>query len=307
MTRRTDCIAFSRLHPIRKIRIMQNERFSINCQLFIHSGQPFSSVNIYTTEYLTNIDLFQDSIYLINQKQEQTFPYHHHLKGQFTYIEGGISYLNTRDKAYFLPARHYIWIPPQLEHFVLHTSSTLKVANIYFTDEDDLKHPFFSKMGIYPVNDLLLEMLIFTERWSQTIRPGGFDYEFLMTLKHLLPEISQHPLPIALPTTHHERLVPVLEYLQRNVSQPLHLPEVAYEFGTSARTLSRLFHQELDMSFLQYVKMYRIIRAIEDLLQTDKSITEIAYDVGYTSLATFSNTFLQMVNRRPAEFRSIKT
>ena len=127
---------------------MQNASFCINCQLFVHSSQSIFTMNLYTADYLSNIDLFKDSIYLVNQKQEQTFPYHNHQKGQFTYIEGGISYLNTRDKAYFLPARHYIWIPPQLEHFVLHTSSTLKVANIYFTDEHDLEHPFVSKMGI---------------------------------------------------------------------------------------------------------------------------------------------------------------
>lgn len=264
-------------------------------------------MNSYTTEYLQNIDQFQDSIFIIHKKQEETFPYHFHQKGQFTYIEGGISYLYTRDKAYFLPARHFIWIPPELEHYVLHTSSTLRVTNLYLPSENDLTHPFFSKMGIYPVTDLLLEMILFSERWQGMVRPGVYAYEFLRTLKYLLPEIGQHPLPIAIPTTQNERLLPIITHLQQHVSKPLHLPEVAHEFGLSARTLSRLFQQEMELSFLQYVKMYRIVRAIEELLQTDKSITEIAYDVGYTSLSTFSNTFLQLVNRRPAEFRTAKS
>ncbi|SDL46921.1 AraC family transcriptional regulator [Siphonobacter aquaeclarae] len=258
----------------------------------------------YTAEYLEAIDQIPDSVYVLHEKQEHRFPFHQHGKGQLSYIEGGIAYLNTRNKAYFVPARHYVWIPPGLEHFVHHATSALMVRNIYFLNEDDGQHPFFRHMGIYPVSNLLQEMLKFSERWKGNIIPGGYPYEFLVTMKHLLPDVSTHPLPIALPTTDNERLRPVILYIRSHLGAPLSLPEVAFRFGFSERTLSRLFQQVLNLSFLQYVKMCRIITAIEQLLQTDKSVTEIAYDVGYSSLPTFSNTFYQLVNRRPAEFRN---
>ena len=41
---------------------------------------------------------------------------------------------------------------------------------------------------------------------------------------------------------------------------------------------------------------------MEQMLQTKKNISEIAYSVGYNSLSAFSNTFSQLVHRRPTEF-----
>ncbi|MFD1139517.1 helix-turn-helix domain-containing protein [Larkinella insperata] len=125
-------------------------------------------------------------------------------------------------------------------------------------------------------------------------------------MKHILPEISQHPLPIVLPVTDNERLLPVIHYIHQHLGDPLQLPEVAERFGFSVRSLSRLFRKAINSSFGQYLKLCRIIRGMEELLQTDKSVSEIAYDAGYTSLSTFSNTFLKLVNQRPGDFRAMK-
>lgn len=256
--------------------------------------------------YSNAIDRVPEAVYVLHERQEQRFPFHKHRKGQLTYIEGGLAYLNTTDKAYFLPARHYIWIPPQMDHYVQHSNPALIVRNIYFPDEADLTHPFFSHLGIYPVSNLLLEMIVFTQEWKGDVLPDGTHFQFLQTLKHILPEVSRHPLPIVLPVTDNERLLPLIHYLHQHLSDPLQLPDVAQQFGFSVRSLSRLFQKTMNISFIQYLKLCRIIRGMEELLQTDKSVSEIAYDVGYTSLSTFSNTFYQLVNQRPGEFRAMK-
>jgi AraC-like DNA-binding protein len=255
--------------------------------------------------FLLAINQESQSNYVLHEKLEETFPFHAHQKGQLSYTEGGIAYLNTRDKAYFLPARHYVWIPAGLEHFVQQKSSPHIVRNIYFPIEENAENSFFNQMGIYPVNKLLLEMLRFTESWKGEIEPGTYQSQFLDTMKYLLPEISTHPLPVVLPTTENERLEPVIKYLQQHLSNPLTLPQVAAHFSFSVRSLSRLFQQSMGISFLQYLKLSRIIRAVEELLQTHKSISEIAYDVGYNSISAFSNTFYQLIRMRPTEFQKL--
>ncbi|MBE9462292.1 helix-turn-helix domain-containing protein [Dyadobacter subterraneus] len=255
------------------------------------------------SEQLVNIDLNPESSYVLHDRMENLFPYHAHQKGQLTYVEGGIAYLNTKDKAYFLPARHFIWIPPGLEHFVQQKNRSSVVRNLYFNMADNQVESFYDRMGIYPANNLLLEMLLFTENWSGEIIVDTFENQFLTTIKNLLPKISKHPLPIILPTTNHEKMQPIINYIQDNLEAPLHLDVISKEFGMSPRTFSRLFQSTLETSFLQYLKLSRMIRAMEQLLQTNKTISEIAYETGYNSIATFSNTFYGLVNVRPSEFQ----
>lgn len=259
------------------------------------------------TERLKKIDILPDSMYVFHEKMEHRFPIHKHGKAQLTYVEGGIAYLNTKDKAYFLPARHYIWIPAGLEHFVQLRSPSLQVRNIYFCNEHDGEHPFFGQMGIYPVSNLLLEMIGFTEKWRGDVIPGTIPYQFLSTLKHILPEISVHPLPIVLPTTQNERMQEVIRYIYYHISEDLTLAGLAPKFGMSVRTFSRLFQSALNTSFFQYLKLSRIVRAMQLLLQSDKSISQIAYETGYNSISAFSNTFYQLVNMRPSDFQKLKS
>jgi AraC-like DNA-binding protein len=51
--------------------------------------------------------------------------------------------------------------------------------------------------------------------------------------------------------------------------------------------------------------MLRMIKAMELLMGSEKNISEVAYEVGYSSIAAFSNTFQQLVNMRPSEFQKV--
>jgi AraC-like DNA-binding protein len=259
----------------------------------------------YILNYMAAIDQEPDCFFLMPEKQEHQFPMHKHHKGQLVYIEGGMAYLNTLDKAYFIPARHYAWIPAGMEHYVQFRSPNLVVKNIYFINEQDEDHPFFSRMGIYPVSNLLLEMIYFCRKWKGNVAPEENQFLFLKTMKYLLPTISQHPLPLALPTTDSKRLEPVTRYIHDHMSGELTLPQLARETGFSVRSLSRLLQQKMNISFLQYLKLCRIIRGMELLLQTEDSVSEVAYEVGYSSLSVFSNTFKELVGVRPVEFRKL--
>lgn len=264
-------------------------------------------IKVSNEELLFAIDEKPDTMYVWHSKFEDRFQDHSHLKGQLTYVEGGVIFLYTKEKSYFLPARHYVWIPAGVEHHLQHRFHAAIVRNIYFDTFTDDENPFYKQIGIYPVNNLLLEMFLFSERWNGNISPGTKEYDFLNTLKNILPVVSQHPLPIALPTTENERLRPVLRYIATNLSQDtMSLESVGKATSFSTRTLSRLFQSALNVSFFQYLKLARMIKAMEKLLESDATISEIAYSVGYNSISSFSNTFFKMVGKRPSEFKELK-
>jgi AraC-like DNA-binding protein len=78
---------------------------------------------------------------------------------------------------------------------------------------------------------------------------------------------------------------------------------LAEKVGTSARTLSRLFSAETQLSFKSWCQRARIASAIEKLsLDPNVSIKQLAADLGYASVPAFSHAFRQVTGRTPTEF-----
>lgn len=263
----------------------------------------FNSLLMGLIASLSNIDRFSDSVFVMHERSEKFIPFHSHLKGQLSYVEGGLAYLQVNEKHYVIPARHYFWIPRGLTHILKIGHSGTVLRSLFFYTHDDDKSLFYSEVGIYPINGLLMEMIKHTESWDGHILPGENNYKFLSVIKDILPEISQKKLPIALPFTDNERMVPILDYLEKNIADNHCLESISKKFNISERSLSRLFQFTLNTSFLQYIKLLRIVKSIEFMLQTDWSISEIAFAVGYGSLPAFSNTFYQLTNFRPSDFK----
>lgn len=258
-------------------------------------------VSTFIKDVNNNMDVF----YVLHSKIEEKLPMHSHNKHQMCYVEGGVAFLNTPNKSYFLPARHFLWIPAGIEHNVVSRTSVKMVHNIYFPTALFAEyHQVRDKEGIYPVTNLLMEMIDYTIDWFGEIAADNtLKYEFLIALKNIVLDVANIPLPVVLPTTNNENLRSVLKFIHHNVDKPLYLENVAEKFGYSSRTLSRLFQKNMDTSFLQYVKLTRVIKSMEHLLQSDLSISEIAYKSGYNSLSAYSYTFQQIVHKSPAEFR----
>ena len=62
------------------------------------------------------------------------------------------------------------------------------------------------------------------------------------------------------------------------------------------------FSKELNMSFIQYYTILRMLKALKLLLDEKLTVNEVALKVGYSSLPTFSNTFNKIVGVRPSEY-----
>jgi len=259
-----------------------------------------------TEEFLEEIralDNRPETMFVMHHYSKENYPLHLHQKTEFLYVHSGVAYLITPTKTHFLPARHYVLIPPRLPHRVFFSSPHNLVTVLCFAEASDADHPFYSTLGIYPVTHLLYEMLRYTESWFGHLGPEQCEpYLFLLNLKLTLPHISPHSLPLALPTTEDPRLVPVLQYIYEHLGELLQLSTLAQHFGLSERSLSRLFRECLRISFGQYLKLRRMLEAMEQMLQTKQPISEVAYKVGYNSLASFSNAFYKLVGQRPSEF-----
>lgn len=253
---------------------------------------------------LPEIDKQKDAVFVMHEKSEKLIPLHRHTKGQLSYVEGGIAYITVDSRTYVVPARHYFWIPQGMEHILRIGYSATVLRSLYFYAYDDAQHPFYTRLGIYPASELLIQMINYSERWDgRHVSNKDENFEFLVALKKLLPQLNNKALPIILPTTDNEQMQKIIRHLEKNIGERLSLTNVSSRFNISERSMSRLFQSTLHISFLQYLKTIRMIKAIEMILKTQKSIGAIAADVGYITIGSFSDAFQEFTHSRPSDFR----
>ena len=92
-------------------------------------------------------------------------------------------------------------------------------------------------------------------------------------------------------------------FIQQNYSRSFSLEELSNEIGVSKSYLSRIFKTDTGISLWDYLNRYRIQKAKELLLLTDKNITSIAGEVGYEDVGYFGRVFREIAGCSPRAFR----
>ena len=96
----------------------------------------------------------------------------------------------------------------------------------------------------------------------------------------------------------------VRDRIDREYAQPLDVEALARGAHMSAGHLSRRFRQAYGESPYSYVMTRRIERAMALLRRGDLSVTEVCFEVGCSSLGTFSTRFTELVGVPPSTYRS---
>ena len=92
--------------------------------------------------------------------------------------------------------------------------------------------------------------------------------------------------------------------MDRAYAQPLDVPALARIAHVSEAHFIRTFRATFDETPHRYLQRRRVERAMYLLRATDRSVTDICLDVGFTSLGTFSRTFRDIVGQSPTDYRN---
>ncbi|MFJ6216183.1 helix-turn-helix transcriptional regulator [Streptomyces sp. NPDC092296] len=96
-----------------------------------------------------------------------------------------------------------------------------------------------------------------------------------------------------------------IETMWDRYEEPLSLDDIANTAILSKFYFSRVFRTVTGTSPGRFLSAIRLHRAKNLLLETDLSVTEISYRVGYNSLGTFTSRFTRSVNHSPARYRAL--
>ena len=95
----------------------------------------------------------------------------------------------------------------------------------------------------------------------------------------------------------------VLNRITDDLSRPVSASELAAELGMTESRFSRFFRRATGNTFTDFVNRVRVQRACQLLMESDRLITHICFEVGFNNVANFNRRFLEFKGMTPSEFR----
>ncbi len=92
-------------------------------------------------------------------------------------------------------------------------------------------------------------------------------------------------------------------FMEKNYANSFSLNDIASEIGMSPTYFSRFFKKNTGETFYSYLNKIRLYHAHRELLNSDRSITEIAFNNGFANVKSFIETFKNVYNTTPSRYK----
>jgi AraC-like DNA-binding protein len=253
----------------------------------------------WTTVEAPKIAKLPSSVYLRSQSLPayHMFPMHAHRWNQFVYATSGVLVVKAEDSWYVITPQQAIWLPTGLRH----TSGALQDAelrNLYVADHPRLRMP--KECTILSVSPFLRALII----ELQDIGVRQEDSAYTNRLNSLISEQlrRQKKLDFYLAWPRSPKLRAICEAVYEAPADPRSVEDWGSELGASPRTLARHFESEVGMNLREWRRRLRLFRSIE-WLGAGRSVTDVAFDLGYSSTSAFTYMFRQEMGCPPTRWR----
>ena len=162
-----------------------------------------------------------------------------------------------------------------------------------------------SNLAVVDLTPLARALITECSRWGEDDGPLD-DYALAMfrALAEATWALAEHPSPAHMPSGRSPEVRRALAITAERLADDPRFGEIAADVGLASRSLARRFEQELGMTWRAALRRLRVLRAIEQLAGTEHSVTQIAVDVGYTSLSAFQSAFRDLIGQTPSEYRA---
>ncbi|NOU98897.1 response regulator transcription factor [Paenibacillus planticolens] len=98
-----------------------------------------------------------------------------------------------------------------------------------------------------------------------------------------------------------------LNYIHAHFAEEIHLTDIAKELSVTPNHLSRLFRQDIDQSFSDYLSQMRMNKACSLLVESNMKIYQIGDMLAYTNPRCFREWFQKNTGMSPVEYRKKHT
>lgn len=221
---------------------------------------------------------------------------HRHPRGHVIQTVTGAYWVITPEGTWLVPPGQAIWIPPMVYHEVY--SHGAVSARVLFVDPAHAG-ALPARSGTVKFSRLLTELLQRTVAYGNDYPADGPAARLALVMLDELAAIEFAPL--LLPVSKDARLARVLARLIEDPSARGNLDAVAKAAGASPRTLARLFRKETGMTYTQWKTRLVLVEAM-DRLARGATVTDVALDLGYSSISSFVYMFRSNLGVSPGRY-----
>lgn len=267
----------------------------------------------------------------VHERNEQYFksPFHYHPEIELVYIEESYGKRVIGDKIENFEPGDLVLVGPNLPHVwwsdeVFHqedlTSQRARSIVVYFNKEV-FGEGFYNLKEADKINSLFRDAVrgikIVKETKKQVIKKmqslttkTGFSR--IITLLEILHTLStSEDLEFINNATYSgvvynkdaDRLADVFKYINAYYSNDITLNDVARKANLTPQSFCRLFKKRMNKHFMEYLNEVRISHACRYLMDTDCSISEIAYMSGFKTVSNFNKVFKDNTGYCPTSYR----
>lgn len=99
------------------------------------------------------------------------------------------------------------------------------------------------------------------------------------------------------------RTTQIVSYIHKHYQEDITLEQLAQMFYVSPFYLCREFKRYTNSTIVQYVNITRVMNAQRRLMETDKTVTEISRETGFSNLTHFNRVFKSITGTTPSGYR----
>ncbi|MBR2122827.1 MAG: helix-turn-helix domain-containing protein [Lachnospiraceae bacterium] len=100
-----------------------------------------------------------------------------------------------------------------------------------------------------------------------------------------------------------ERIIRITSYVDSHYNQDISLNDLAARLHLALSYLSRFTRKALGMTFTDYVNLVRLRHVVDGFENSDRSVTKIAMENGFSNITTFNRAFRKQYGTTPSEYR----
>jgi len=210
----------------------------------------------------------------------------------------GVMTVDTRNATWLVPPQRAVWMPPRMAHRV-RTSGAVHMRTLYVQPAAAKRMP--QACEVLEVTSLLRELILRATELPLEYDERGPAGRLIRLLLDELASLTRLPYNLPMPKT--APLAAICARLMEAPNDPATLDDLAGRHGTTARTLARHFRRQTGMSFAEWRRRARLLRALGWIAE-GRPILAVALDLGYDSPSAFSAMFRRELGAPPSHFRS---